>query len=100
MLSSGQGCLTGTDRLDVIAAARQTSFQRRGSDVKMLQVLVGGIVMIGGIVMVAGIVIYVVWFLTLLAIRRVPMIGKRHRHRNWDRLNREAAPQTLEAPPR
>lgn len=54
----------------------------------MLQVLVGGIVVIGGILTVTGIAIYVLWFLTLLAIRRVPMIGKRHRHRDWDRLNR------------
>jgi hypothetical protein len=55
--------------------------------VEMFQVLFGGLVVIGGIVTVTGIIIYVLWFLTLLAIRRIPMIGKRHRHRHWDRLN-------------
>ena len=45
-----------------------------------------GIVWIGGILAVVGMAIYARW-LTLLAIRRVPMIGKRHRHPDWDCLN-------------
>ena len=52
-----------------------------------IQVLLLGIVLIGGILAVVGIAIYAMWWLTLLTIRRVPMIGKRHRHPDWDRLN-------------
>jgi hypothetical protein len=52
-----------------------------------IQVLLLGIVWIGGILAVVGMAIYALWWLTLLAIRRVPMIGKRHRHPDWDRLN-------------
>lgn len=52
-----------------------------------IQVLLFGIVLIGGILTVVGIAIYALWWLTLLAVRRVPMIGKRHRHPDWDRLN-------------
>jgi hypothetical protein len=56
--------------------------------VETLRVLVGAIVLIGGIVAAAGIAIYALRWFTLLAIRRVPMIGERHRHPGWDRLNR------------
>ena len=54
---------------------------------KTIQIVLGGIAIIGGILTVAGIAIYALWWLTLLAIRRVPMIGNRHRHPDWDRLN-------------
>ena len=53
-----------------------------------IQVLLLGIVVIGGILAVVGSAIYAMWWVTLLTIRRVPMIGKRHRHPDWDRLNR------------
>lgn len=56
--------------------------------VKILQVLFGGILYIGGILAVTGMAIYVLWWFSLMAIRRIPMIGKRHRHTDWDRLNR------------
>jgi hypothetical protein len=56
--------------------------------VKILQVLAGAVLYIGGILAVAGIAIYALWWISLMAIRRVPMIGKRHRHADWERLNR------------
>jgi hypothetical protein len=28
------------------------------------------------------------WWVSLIAIRPIPMIGRRHRHTEWDRLNR------------
>ena len=55
---------------------------------RVLQILVGGIVFVGGILAVAGLAIYALWWVSLVAIRKVPMIGKRHRHADWDRLNR------------
>jgi hypothetical protein len=56
--------------------------------VTILEVLFAGLIFVGGILAVAGIAIYALWWITLMAIRRVPMIGKRHRHTDWDRLNR------------
>lgn len=54
----------------------------------ILEVLFAGLIYIGGILAVAGIAIYALWWITLLAVGHVPMIGKRHRHPDWDRLNR------------
>ena len=51
--------------------------------------------LLAGFAMIAGIIgavigsLYLAWWLVLLAIRRIPMIGKRHRHSHWDRLNRQ-----------
>jgi hypothetical protein len=61
---------------------------RQPKTVKALQVLVGGIVLVGSIMVVAGLAIYVLWWVSLIAIRPIPMIGRRHRHTEWDRLNR------------
>ena len=55
---------------------------------KMLEVLVGGVIIIGGILAACGFAMYLMWWVTLIAIRRLPMIGSRHKHANWDRLNR------------
>ena len=50
--------------------------------------------MLGGFAIIAGILAglaaagYLMWWLTLVAIARLPMIGRRHRHRDWERLNR------------
>ena len=51
-------------------------------------VLLGGVAMIAGIIgaVLAG--LYLAWWLVLLASRRVPIVGRRHRHGAWDRLNR------------
>jgi hypothetical protein len=54
--------------------------------VRVLQVAVTGIIFIGGILAVTTMTIWALWWLTLMAIRRVPMIGKRHRHPDWDRF--------------
>ena len=54
----------------------------------ILEVLFAGLIYVGGILAVAGMAIYALWWITLLVIRRVPMIGERNRHADWDRLNR------------
>jgi hypothetical protein len=54
---------------------------------KTLQVIVAGLAS-GAIAAAAAIAVYVLWWVSLIAIRRIPMIGKRHRHSNWERLNR------------
>ena len=55
---------------------------------KTLEVLAGGVIIIGGILAVCGFAMYLLWWATLVTIRRLPMIGRRHKHANWDRLNR------------
>jgi hypothetical protein len=50
--------------------------------------LILGFAIIAGIVGAVLAALYLAWWLVLLAIRRVPMIGRRRRHPEWDRLNR------------
>ena len=51
--------------------------------------LLGGLVIITGIIGAVVGAVYLAWWLVLLAIHRIPMIGRRHRHGAWDRLNRQ-----------
>ena len=50
--------------------------------------LLAGFAMIAGILAVLAAAGYVMWWLALVVAARLPMIGTRHRHRQWDRLNR------------
>ena len=54
---------------------------------KLLQLL-GGFAMIAGILAALALAGYLLWWIVLVAISRVPMIGRRHRHARWDALNR------------
>ena len=60
----------------------------QGPLLKTLEVFIAGAITIGGILTVCGLAFYVLWWITLVAIRRIPMIGRRYKHRDWDRLNR------------
>jgi apolipoprotein N-acyltransferase len=50
--------------------------------------LLGGLAIIAALMAGLAIAGYVMWWLALLAIAKLPMIGRRHRHKDWDRLNR------------
>lgn len=50
--------------------------------------LLGGFAMIAAILAALALAGYVLWWIVLVAISRVPMIGRRHRHTRWDALNR------------
>ena len=50
--------------------------------------LLGGLAIIAAIMGVLAIAGYVMWWVALLAVAKLPMIGRRHRHQNWERLNR------------
>ena len=54
----------------------------------MLGQLLGGFAMIAGILAVLAAAGYFMWWLVLVVVARLPMIGRRHRHKDWDRLNR------------
>ena len=49
--------------------------------------LLGGFAIIAALMAALAIAGYVMWWLALLAVAKLPMIGRRHRHKDWDRLN-------------
>lgn len=50
--------------------------------------LVYGLVAIAGLVAVQVAALYAIWWLVLVAFRYIPLVGKKHRHEHWQRLNR------------
>jgi hypothetical protein len=56
--------------------------------VRSLLQLLGGFATIAGLMTALAVAGYVMWWLALLAVAKVPMIGRRHRHEDWERLNR------------
>ena len=53
----------------------------------VLQLAYGvGIIIVLVAVQVAA--FYAIGWVTLMAVRFIPMIGKRHKHKDWERLNR------------
>jgi hypothetical protein len=54
---------------------------------KTLEVAIGGVLAIGGIFAALALAGYVLWWISLLVAGRFSMIGRRHRHKDWDRLN-------------
>jgi hypothetical protein len=51
--------------------------------------LAAGVVFIAGLIAVQLLALYVLARIVLIAISYVPMIGKRHRHADWERLNQK-----------
>lgn len=50
--------------------------------------LLGGVLGIAVLLTLHALAIYAIWRIVMIVISFVPMIGRRHRHRDWDRLNR------------
>ena len=55
---------------------------------RAVEVFGGGVIFIAGILAGVAAAGYVLWWVAVVAASRFPMIGKRHRHESWDRLNR------------
>ena len=53
-----------------------------------LLIVVGGLAFIALLLGVILLGVYVVGWIAMMAVRFLPMIGKRHRHDDWDKLNR------------
>ena len=49
--------------------------------------MLAGLAMIAVMVAIQGAALYLGLWLVLMAFKRVPLIGKRHRHPDWRRLN-------------
>jgi hypothetical protein len=45
------------------------------------------VAMIVGLMAVQAAALYAIGWLVLLIVRCVPLVGKKHRHKHWERLN-------------
>jgi hypothetical protein len=52
-----------------------------------------GLVVIAFGLALLGLVVGGAAWLVLVAVQRLPLVGRRHRHRRWDELNRHAPPE-------
>ena len=50
--------------------------------------LLAGLLMIAALLALTALVLYILWNVAMIVVSFVPMLGKRHRHSAWDRLNR------------
>ena len=51
--------------------------------------LAAGFVSIAMLLAVAGGALYACWWLVMVAVRYLPIVGRRHKHADWDRMNSE-----------
>lgn len=52
--------------------------------------LASGFAMIAGLLAIQAAVLYAIWWLVMLVVGFVPIVGKKHKHRDWERLNAAA----------
>ena len=52
-----------------------------------LQVVLG-LGSIAGLLALQALALYLIWWVVMIVVSFVPAIGRKHRHRDWDRLNR------------
>ena len=57
---------------------------------KVILDLFFGLAMIAALMAVQLLALYLISRLVLMAVSFVPMIGRKHRHKDWDRRNRQA----------
>lgn len=50
---------------------------------------IGGLAMVAGLLALNALALYLIWWVAMIAVSFLPMIGKRHRHPEWERLNRQ-----------
>lgn len=46
-----------------------------------------GFALIAGLLAVQAAALYVLWWLVMMVVHFVPIVGRRHKHRDWNRLN-------------
>jgi hypothetical protein len=54
----------------------------------MILQLAYGFAVIAGLMAVQAAALYAIGWLVLLVCRYVPLVGRKHRHKDWQRLNR------------
>lgn len=55
--------------------------------------IAAGLAAIAVLLALQALAFYVIWWVTLRMVAFLPMVGRRHRHRDWDRLNRDDDPR-------
>ena len=50
--------------------------------------LVYGLVIIAGMLAVIALCFYMIWWVVMIVVSFIPIIGKRHRHDRWDEFQR------------
>jgi hypothetical protein len=50
--------------------------------------LAAGFAIIAALLALHALAFYLIWWVVMKAVASIPMIGRRHRHRDWERLNR------------
>jgi hypothetical protein len=50
-----------------------------------------GFALIAALLAVQAALLYGIWWLVLAVVSYVPIIGRKHKHPNWDRLDRESS---------
>ena len=50
--------------------------------------LIAALGMIAALLALNALALYMIWWLAMIVVTFVPIIGKKHRHSGWDRLNR------------
>jgi len=68
-----------------------TGFPRRAKlhSVGAILQLAYGFALIAGLLAVQLALFYVIWWLVLAVVSYVPIVGRKHKHPDWDRLNRQ-----------
>lgn len=46
-----------------------------------------GFALIAGLLAAQAAALYVLWWLVMMVVHFVPIVGRRHKHRDWNRLN-------------
>jgi hypothetical protein len=50
--------------------------------------LLGGVAVIALLLGAMALALYLIWWFVMLIVSFIPMVGKRHKHADWERLNR------------
>ena len=53
--------------------------------------MAAGFAAIAGLLLLHALALYLIWWLVMIVVSYVPIIGRKHRHQDWERLNREGA---------
>jgi hypothetical protein len=56
--------------------------------------IIGGFVGIAGLLAFLALALYVVWWIVLIVVSFLPIIGKKHKHRDWDQLQKFTKPKS------
>jgi ABC-type lipoprotein release transport system permease subunit len=60
------------------------------TNVRVVFQLLGGIVGIAGLLALLAVGFYLLWRIAMIAVSFIPAIGKKHKHPEWERLQKRS----------